>query len=119
MLSFVHSSGLGPSGGCAFQKQLANSSVAGAQDPVRCGIQLHYQPKFNEIGQTAFVGEWDQVDSATTSGDTAKAYAFSIQQGIDAAAMEIWGKYSHFELDRDGSDLDDIDVISVGTQLKF
>ena len=119
MLSFVHSSGLGPSGGCAFQKQLANSSVAGAQDPVRCGFQLHYQPKFNEIGQTAFVGEWDQVDSATTSGDTAKAYAFSIQQSIDAAAMEIWGKYSHFELDRDGSDLDDIDVISVGTQLKF
>ena len=119
MLSFVHSSGLGPSGGCAFQKQLANSSVAGAQDPVRCGIQLHYQPKFNEIGQTAFVGEWDQVDSPTTSSDTAKAYAFLIQQGIDAAAMEIWGKNSHFELDRDGSDLGDIDVISVGTQLKF
>ena len=119
MLSFVHSSGLGASGRCAFQKQLANSSVAGAQDPVRCGIQLHYQTKFNEIGQTAFVGEWDQVDSATTSSDTAKAYAFSIQKGIDAAAMEIGGKYSHFKLDRDGSDLDDIDVISVGTQSKF
>ena len=119
MLSFVHSSGLGASGGCAFQKQLANSSVAGAQDPVRCGIQLHYQPKFNEIGQTAFVGEWDQVDSATTSGNTAKAHAFSIQQSIDAAAIEIWGKYSHFELDRDGFDLDNIDVISVDTQLKF
>lgn len=119
MLSFVHSSGLGASGGCAFQKQLANSSVAGAQDPVRCGVQLHYQRKFNEIGQTAFAGDWNQVDSATTSGDTAKAYTFSIQQSIDAAAMEIWGKHSHFELDRDGSDLDDIDVISVGTRLKF
>ena len=93
--------------------------MAGAQDPVRCASQRHYQPKFNEIGQTAFVGEWDKIDSATTSGNTAKAYAFSIQKGIDAAAMEIWGKYSHFELDRDGSDLDDIDVISVGTQLKF
>ncbi|MED6308360.1 MAG: hypothetical protein VX624_00460 [Pseudomonadota bacterium] len=93
--------------------------MAGAQDPVRCAIQRHYQPKFNEIGQTAFVGEWDQVDSATTSSDTAKAYAFSIQQGIYAADMEILGKYSHFELDRDSSDLDDIDAISVDTQLKF
>ena len=80
---------------------MANSCVAGALDLVRCGVQRHYQPKSNEIGQTAFVGEWDQVDSATTSGDTAKAYAFSIQQGIDAAAMEIGGKYSHFKLDRD------------------
>jgi len=119
MLSLVHSSGLGASGGCAYQNELANSSVAGAQDPVRCGVQLHYQRTFNSLGQTAFVGEWDQVDNAANDGDTAKAYAISVQQQVDAAGLEIWGKYTHYELSRDGSDLDDIDVFSLGTRLQF
>lgn len=119
MLSLVHSSGFGVTGGCALSNQDNNSSVAGAQDPFRCGIQSHYQRKFSELGLTSIVGEFEHMDSAAADGDTAKAYGISVQQAIDSAAMEVWGKYSKIELDRDGADFDDVNIVSVGTRVKF
>lgn len=114
-----HSSGLGISISCGYENEDANSSTAGAADPAKCGIQGHFARKFNELGKTTLVIEHEQTDNANREGDTAKAYGVTLHQAIDAAAMEIWAKWATFELDRDGSNFDDVDLVSIGTRVKF
>ena len=84
-----------------------------------CVIQGHFQRKFNELGKSSLVVEYDQKENTAGVGDTSVGIGVTLHQAIDAAAMEVWVKYSNFELDRDGTDTDDIDVFTLGTRMKF
>jgi len=121
-LSFVHSSGLGLTGGCAYQKR--DKSVVGQarevdNDPAGCVIQGHFQRKFNELGKSSIVVEYDRKDNMNQAGDNATGIGVTLHQAIDAAAMEVWVKYSNFELDRDSASFKDINIVSLGTRMKF
>jgi len=123
-LSFVHSSGLGLTGGCAYQIDEAKGTVGentlvDNTDPQGCIIQGHFQRKFNELGKTSLVVEYDQKDNTAGDGDTATGIGVTVHQAIDAAAMEVWVKYSNFDLDREGVATDDIDTFTLGTRMKF
>ena len=123
-LSFTHSSGLGLTSGIAFQEDHAPQSappgsVGGDIDKFGVIFQGHFKRKFNELGNSTIVVEYDQKENMNTSGDVAKGFGVTLHQAIDAAAMEVWVKYSNFELDREGSDLDDIDIVTLGTRMKF
>jgi len=122
-LSFVHSSGLGATGGCAYQVDEELSSIAGNNevdfDKFGCAVQGHFQRKFNELGKSSLVVEYDQKENTAGDGDTASGVGVTLHQAIDAAAMEVWVKYSHFDLDREGVDTDDIDTFTLGTRMKF
>ncbi|MEC7537895.1 MAG: hypothetical protein VYB59_11440, partial [Pseudomonadota bacterium] len=84
-----------------------------------CIVQGHFQRKFNELGTSSLVVEYDQKDNLAASGDTAVGIGVTLHQAIDAAAMEVWFKYSNFELDRDGTDTDDVDVFTIGSRMRF
>lgn len=123
-MSFVHSSGLGLTGGCAYQKNEALNSVGGNNEvdnssPAGCVIQGHFQRKFNELGKSSLVVEYDQKENIAGAGDTSTGIGVTLHQAIDAAAMEVWVKYSNFELDREGVATDDIDTFTLGTRMKF
>ena len=122
-LSFVHSSGLGATGGCAYQVDEELSTIGTNTqvdfDRFGCVIQGHFQRKFNELGKSSLVVEYDQKENTAGDGDTATGVGVTLHQAIDAAAMEVWVKYSHFDLDREGVDTDDIDVFTLGTRMKF
>ena len=82
-------------------------------------FQGHFQRKFNELGKSSLVVEYDQKENTAGDGDTATGVGVTLHQAIDAAAMEVWVKYSNFDLDREGVDTDDIDVFTLGTRMKF
>ena len=115
-ISARHSSGLGATLGCGYWNSQANSSAE--IDPAGCAVQGHFQRKFNEMGQSSIVLGFEQKDDFT-AGAVAKGYAVTLHQKVDAAALEVWAKYSTFELDLEGSSFNDIDVVSIGTRLKF
>ena len=122
-LSFTHSSGLGvtvvsPSRRPCSATHLGSVGTRHRQDPA-CVIQGHFQRKFNELGNSTIVVEYDQKDNMEASGDTAVGIGVTLHQAIDAAAMEVWFKYSNFELDRDGTDTDDVDVFTIGSRMRF
>ena len=121
--SFRHSSGIGLTLGCAYQQNEAltsvNTTTIQDDDPQGCIIQGHFQRKFNELGTSSIVVEYDQKENMAASGDTSVGYGVTLHQAIDAAAMEVWFKYSNFELDRDGTDTDDVDVFTIGSRMRF
>jgi len=123
-LSFVHSSGLGLTGGCAYQIDqlkgtVGENTLVDNTDPQGCIIQGHFQRKFNELGKSSLVVEYDHKDNTAGDGDTAVGVGVTLHQAIDAAAFEVWVKYSHFDLDREGIETDDIDTFTLGTRMKF
>jgi hypothetical protein len=115
-ISGVHSSGLGATFSCGFQN--GDESISQADD-AGCTAQGHFQRKFNEMGKTSLVVEFQQADDVNAQGDIAQGFGVTLHQAIDASALEVWAKYSNFDLERDGSDFNDIDIISVGTRIKF
>ena len=65
-------------------------------DKFGCVVQGHFQRKFNELGKSSLVVEYDQKENMNTAGDgdTATGVGVTLHQAIDAAAMEVWVKYS-------------------------
>jgi predicted porin len=116
-ISGVHSSGIGATLSCAFVN--SESTAETKDDPQHCYVAGHFQRKFNEMGKTSLIVEMQQNDNQNAKGDVAKAYGVTLHQKIDAAALEVWAKYSNHELEREQSDFNDIDILSVGTRIKF
>ncbi len=52
-------------------------------------------------------------------GDMATGIGVNFHQKIDAAALEVWVKYSNYDLDREGTSTEGIDIVSLGTRMKF
>jgi len=120
-LSLRHSSGLGTTFGCHYQNSKTNSGENAEQDPAGCVIQGHFQRKFNEMGNTTLVVEYDQKDDVQNRGDIAKAYGVTLKQDIDVAGLDVFAKYSNYELERDTVEAGfrDIDVFTVGSRVRF
>ena len=72
-------------------------------------LKAGWSNKFNSLGATHFYGEYGKNDDAFDAGNTlegaailntdATRYGVGIVQEIDAAAMSMWVKYRHHELD--------------------
>jgi len=118
-ISVGHSSGLGATFGCHYQNSGANARVE--RDPAGCNVQGHFQRKFNEMGRTSLVVEYSQADDVNSTGDIAKGYGVTVKQDIDAAALDVFAKYSNYDLDRDSEagGLEDIDIFTVGSRIRF
>lgn len=124
MLSFAHSSGIGATGGCSYENEDPSAGGADApdnEDPYGCTIQGHFQRKFNEMGRTSLVVEWEHQANLAANGDVANGYSVTLHQNIDAAALELFAKYSVLELERDSqvNEFEDINLFTIGSRLKF
>lgn len=100
--------------------------------------------QFNSLGKTAFYGEFGQFDdmfftdnaSALTgtatdmvTGSDAKVYGLGMVQYIDAAAMQVYIGYRHYEVDFEVVDVngaavasagvEDFDTLMVGGRIEF
>jgi hypothetical protein len=123
MISIDHKSGLGIGGGCATQTRQADvTTVLGVQEDNNangCMVQGHFKRKFNELGRSTIVVEYDKKENQAAHGDMGTGVGVTFHQHINAAALEVWVKYSHFDLDRDGTSTEDIDIVSLGSRMKF
>lgn len=125
-VSMAHKSGLGFTMGCGFQKRAAKvTSSAGIQetdnDRSGCHTQGHLKRKFNSLGASTIVVEYDRKANMQSHGDVATGVGVNFHQKIDAAALEVWVKYSNYDLEREvgSASVEDIDIISLGTRMKF
>ena len=124
MISVAHKSGFGLALGCGFQKRAEQvTGASGIQetdnDKAGCGTQGHFKRKFNSLGASTIVVEYEKKDNMQAFGDTATGIGVNFHQKIDAAALEVWVKYSNFDVEREGTSIEDIDMVSMGTRMKF
>jgi hypothetical protein len=96
--------------------------------------------QYNSLGKTAIYGEYGQFDDVlvgdvtgvmgvdAVSGSEAKVYGFGIVQHIDAAEMQVYVDYRHYEVDLDftnggvavaGPGVEDFDTIMAGARIDF
>jgi len=62
----------------------------------------------------------DTVSLGGVSGDQLKMYGLGLVQNIDAAAMELYVSWRHFEAKNSGGvALDDVDIVLGGARVKF
>jgi hypothetical protein len=118
-ISATHSSGLGVTFGIAATNEDNRGSTNGAEDEFGISIQGHYGRKLTELGKTTLLGEYWHQENAAADGDVGKMFAVVVQQNIDAAALELWMRYANMDLDRSGSDFDDINMVTHGARMKF
>ena len=125
-ISMAHGgSGLGITFGCGFQKRNAKATVAGIQerdfDRTGCHTQGHLKRKFNSLGASTIVVEYDRKNNMQNYGDVATGIGVNFHQHVTAAALEVWVKYSNFDLEQEigTATVKDIDIISLGTRMKF
>jgi hypothetical protein len=124
-ISMAHKSGLGITFGCGFQKRNAQVTVNAVQeqdnDRSGCHTQGHLKRKFNNLGASTIVVEYDKKSNMQAYGDEATGIGVNFHQHISAAALEVWVKYSNFDLEQEvgTATTKDIDIISLGTRMKF
>jgi hypothetical protein len=123
MISVGHKSGFGVGTGCAVQiraEKVTSGGVAETDnDKAGCMIQGHFKRKFNSLGASTIVVEYDRKDNMQAHGDKATGIGVNFHQKVDAAALEVWVKYSNFDVDREGTSIEGIDLLSLGTRMKF
>lgn len=120
-IGFQHSSGIGVSYGF---EHINDTSLDDTQinDPFFQHGQLSYTAKLNDMGRSMFIYEYAHHENKVrTTNDTATAHSVGFSQNIDAAASEVGLRYTHAELDRDGTTFlnDDIDSVSLHLRVKF
>ena len=88
---------------------------------VKAGIQQ----KWNSLGKTTIYGEYlhteiDDVDRAGVTGAEGDLYGFGVVQKVDAAAMELYAGYRHYEADlTNGDSVQDAQTFVAGSRIKF
>ena len=96
--------------------------------------------QYNSLGKTAIYGEYGQFDDVlvgdvsgvmgvdAVSGSEAKVYGFGIVQHIDAAEMQVYAGFRHYEVDLDytlrgnavsGPGIEDFTTVMVGGRIDF
>jgi hypothetical protein len=120
-----HSSGLG--GGYAYtftmdgvQNTAVNAITAnGDFDVHQSAAQVYYKAKFNEMGRTTVMGEWQQARDFGVTGSELNAFSAGIGQNIDSAAISFYGKYIHVDVEAPGESFDDVQAVETGIRMKF
>jgi hypothetical protein len=76
------------------------------------------QQKWNSYGKTTLYGEY--VKAETDDTGEADLWGFGVVQKVDAAAMELYAAYRHYEADLDsGVQTEDFQTIVTGARIKF
>jgi len=81
---------------------------------VRGGIEY----KASSLGKTTIFAEWGSLDLPTGIDGTPTVMGAGIVQGIDAAAMDIYGSWKQYD-DKDIVGLGTQNVFMVGARIKF
>ena len=79
--------------------------------------------KWNSLGKTNLWGLYGEstreIGLKAGTENQLTTYGIGIDQKIDAAAMEVYLWWRHFEAEADGVDAGEADVVVLGTRIKF
>lgn len=89
----------------------------GAEDEfyqIKGGIQQ----KWNSLGKTTFYGEY--INAETDDTGEGDIWGLGVVQKIDAAKMEVYAGYRHYEADlHEGPETEDFQTLVTGARIKF
>lgn len=104
---------------------LSLSVSAGARDNdgrdegVNYYAKLGYQADFFDFGRTFTSIDFTRNDDVAVEDDEAMSVGIVAVQAIRDFGIELYGGYRWHELDRDGTDFEDIHVFSLGSRVRF
>jgi hypothetical protein len=79
-----------------------------------------YPGKFFSFGDTAFAVDYNQTRNQPTGDDEGYSAGLAAVQFFEEYGTEVFFLYRKYSLDRDVEpDVHDIDVVSIGTRVKF
>jgi hypothetical protein len=82
--------------------------------------KLGWRTTLFPIGETAFSVDYTRSVNFPTADDEGHSFGLAAVQNFDAYGAEIYALYRNHSLDRDVEpDVDDINVVSIGTRVKF
>ena len=97
----------------------SSSDGGGQGDPLQTFYKLGWIAKFGSWGPTAFSGDYTRSWNRPTGRDDGHAAGATVVQHFAGWGTEIYVQYRWMDLDRDGADLEEINVGSVGVRVKF
>ncbi|GAA6212096.1 hypothetical protein NBRC116602_18370 [Hyphomicrobiales bacterium 4NK60-0047b] len=81
-------------------------------------IKAGIQQRWNSLGKTTLYGEY--VNAEDDEVGEADVYGFGVVQKVDAAAMELYAGFRHYEADLDsGVATEDFVTVITGARIKF
>lgn len=92
--------------------------ITGA-DPSFYYGKVGYQTRLSNAGMTAFSVDYNRSDDAELAGDEGTAYGVQAVQKFDAWATEAYIGWRTHELNRVGTNVQDIDAVIAGARVKF
>ncbi len=91
----------------------------GGDDPVFYYGKLGYTFDAVSFGTTSIGIDYEAVDDLVLAGDEAQAYGVFVVQNYDKIGAELYLGARNHELDRSGSNFDDIFAVLIGAKVRF
>ena len=117
-VSALHASGLNATFSYG-KKEKGGSNGNGKKDASNIFGKIGYQLKVFGAGKTSLSVSYMKTDNSAKSGDRAHKWGVEAVQKLDNYSTELIAAYSKMELNRTGTDYQDISAGWVGARVKF
>jgi hypothetical protein len=115
--SALHDSGLNLTVSAGTFDRLTSSATI--DDPVGYFIKPGWKLGLVPWGKTNASFHYGRTDDLQVQGDEFTSWGAAVVQNIDKAATELFLFYRQYELDRTGSNFEEIDLGGIGGRVKF
>ncbi len=88
-------------------------------DPSFYYAKLGYRASWFSVGKTSLSVDYHQTDDAGVAGDDASSVGLQLVQEIKPWATEAYVGLRNYELDRPGSNFEDVSALLAGVRVKF
>ncbi|NNK96506.1 MAG: hypothetical protein HKP41_19340 [Desulfobacterales bacterium] len=93
--------------------------ISGRDNPTNWWAKLGYQTKFYEAATTSFSIDYGETSDLAQDNDKLKSWAIAAVHNISDWGTEVYMAFRMHQLDRNGTDFDDIHVFWTGARVKF
>lgn len=100
-------------------RNIGGGAGNGNIDTDRIYARIGYMFTATELGQTRLGLAWGQNDDLQLNGDEGERWSIAVVQVVEPLGAEVYAGYHNWSLDRPGTQVDDIDVVSVGMRVSF
>jgi len=91
----------------------------GGRDEDKWNVNLGYNFKATELGETRVGIRYMEHDDKAAKGDTLTEWSLSLLQVLEPIGAESYISYQNYSLDRTGLNVDDINVVAAGMRISF
>ncbi len=114
-VSILHSSGISLTAS-AGEREGKGTNVDASNIYAKIGYKT---TDLTSLGTTNFGIDYQLTEDMASDSDEAEKIGFGVVQELDAYATEVYAAYHHYELERTGTNYEDLDGIMFGAMVSF